>query len=140
MVAQSPWYIYIYFIYIAFHHCLYTWLLQRPLWRHYYQYVDGIVMVLDSNDRERLSDVSRELNLLLGEEQLHGMPLLLLANKQDLPNAMMREEIVERLHLNNLTDRTWCESYVCEWVCIPLQSECNEYLTLVWEIESSVVW
>ena len=97
-------------------------------------------MVLDSNDRERLSDVSRELNLLLGEEQLHGMPLLLLANKQDLPNAMMREEIVERLRLNNLTDRAWCESYVCEWVCIPLQSECNEYLTLVWEIESSVVW
>ena len=100
-------------------------------------------MVLDSNDRERLSDVSRELNLLLGEEQLHGMPLLLLANKQDLPNAMMCEEIVERLLLNNLTDRTWCESYVCEWVCIPLPlcipSECNEYLTLVWEIESSVV-
>jgi len=69
-------------------------------------------MVLDSNDRERLSYVSHELNLLLGEEQLHGKPLLLLANKQDLPNAMMREEIVQGLRLNNLTDRTWCESYI----------------------------
>lgn len=96
-------------------------------------------MVLDSNDRERLSYVSHELDLLLGEEQLQGIPLLLLANKQDLPNAMMREEIVEGLCLNNLTDRTWCESYISEWVRMPLQSECNECLALVWEIESRVI-
>ena len=69
-------------------------------------------MVLDSNDRERLADVSHELNSLLGEEQLSGIPLLMLANKQDLPNAMMCEEIVEGLYLNNIRDRTWCECYV----------------------------
>ena len=69
-------------------------------------------MVLDSNDRERLADVSHELNSLLGEEQLSGIPLLVLANKQDLLNAMMCDEIVEGLHLNNVRDRTWCECYM----------------------------
>ena len=93
-------------------------MVQRPLWRHYYQSIDGIVMVLDSNDRERLADVSHELNRLLGEEQLSGMPLLVLANKQDLPDAMMCEEIVEGLHLNNLRDRTWRECAVCNVVTI----------------------
>lgn len=83
--------------------------MQRPLWRHYYQHIDGIIMVLDSNDRERLPDVSHELNRLLGEEQLSGMPLLVLANKQDLPNAMACNEIVDGLHLNSIRDRAWCE-------------------------------
>ena len=91
-------------------------IMQRPLWRHYYQHTDGIIMVLDSNDRERLPYVSHELNLLLGEEELSGLPLLVLANKQDLPNAMTCNEIVDGLHLNSIRDRAWCECHalLCE--------------------------
>jgi ADP-ribosylation factor protein 1 len=28
----------------------------RPLWRHYYQNTNGIIFVVDSNDRERIDD------------------------------------------------------------------------------------
>ncbi len=30
----------------------------RPLWRHYYQNTNGIIFVVDSNDRERIDDGS----------------------------------------------------------------------------------
>jgi len=36
----------------------------RPLWRHYYQNTQGIIFVVDSNDRERIDD-SAELTTVL---------------------------------------------------------------------------
>ena len=61
---------------------------MRPYWRCYYQDTNAVVYVIDSADKERL-DVSRqELELMLQEEELKGAPVLILANKQDLPNAM----------------------------------------------------
>lgn len=49
--------------------------------------------VIDSADRERL-DVSRqELEMMLQEEELKGVPVLILANKQDLPDAMNEQEV-----------------------------------------------
>jgi len=51
------------------------------------------VYVIDSADRERL-DVSRqELEMMLQEEELKGVPVLILANKQDLPEAMNEQEV-----------------------------------------------
>jgi signal recognition particle receptor subunit beta len=44
--------------------------------------------VIDSADRERLEVARQELELMLQEEELKGAPVLILANKQDLPNAM----------------------------------------------------
>lgn len=31
----------------------------RPLWRHYFQNTDGVMLFVDSNDRERIQEVSR---------------------------------------------------------------------------------
>merc|ERR1719197_2217196 len=36
----------------------------RPLWRHYYQNIDGIIFVVDSNDKERMSAFNQN-----GQEQ-----------------------------------------------------------------------
>lgn len=44
--------------------------------------------VVDSNDRERMEEAKYELAKILNEEQLVGVPLLVVANKQDLPHAM----------------------------------------------------
>ncbi|KAA0193630.1 hypothetical protein HAZT_HAZT002448 [Hyalella azteca] len=33
----------------------------RPLWRHYFQNTQGLIFVVDSNDRERISEASEEL-------------------------------------------------------------------------------
>jgi small GTP-binding protein len=33
----------------------------RPLWRHYYQNTQGLIFVVDSNDRDRIEDAKEEL-------------------------------------------------------------------------------
>merc|ERR1712076_176498 len=51
----------------------------RPLWRHYYTGTNAIIFVVDSNDRDRLDDAREELSKMLGENELHGAALLVLA-------------------------------------------------------------
>jgi ADP-ribosylation factor-like protein 1 len=65
----------------------------RPYWRCYYQDTNAVVYVIDSADRERLDVARQELELMLQEEELRGAPVLVLANKQDLPNAMNEQEV-----------------------------------------------
>merc|ERR1712227_1085939 len=60
----------------------------RPLWRHYYQNTQGLIFVVDSNDRERVNEAKEELLRMLNEDELRDAVLLVFANKQDLPNAM----------------------------------------------------
>ena len=38
----------------------------RPLWRHYFQNTQGLIFVIDSNDRERVNEAKDELNKMLG--------------------------------------------------------------------------
>src|ERR1700754_559564 len=86
----------------------------RPLWRHYYQNTQGIIFVVDSNDRDRIDDskdyehsAKEELHRMLAEDELKDAVLLVFANKQDLPNAMKVQEMTERLGLNKLRNRQW---------------------------------
>ncbi|CAD7941517.1 unnamed protein product [Amoebophrya sp. A25] len=79
----------------------------RPYWRCYFPNTNAIIYVVDSIDRERLQDAKEELSLMLGEEELTGVPLLVLANKQDLPNAMTAAEVSEGLGLTEIRSRQW---------------------------------
>ena len=53
----------------------------RPYWRCYYQDTNAVIFVVDSSDRERLKFSREELEIMLGEEELKGVPVLVLANK-----------------------------------------------------------
>merc|ERR1711936_647535 len=55
----------------------------RPLWRHYFQNTDGLIFVVDSNDRERIAEAQDELMRMLNEDEMRGAVLLVFANKQD---------------------------------------------------------
>jgi ADP-ribosylation factor protein 1 len=96
----------------------------RPLWRHCkhcfsygryfvqvlsidFQNTQGIIFVVDSNDRERVSEAREELQRMLNEDELRDALLLVFANKQDLPNAMNAAEITDKLGLHGLRQRTW---------------------------------
>jgi len=57
----------------------------RPLWRHYFQNTQGIIFVVDSNDRDRVAEAREELQRMLNEDELRDALLLVFANKQDLP-------------------------------------------------------
>eukprot|EP00026_Physarum_polycephalum_P014678 Phypoly_transcript_15223.p1 GENE.Phypoly_transcript_15223~~Phypoly_transcript_15223.p1 ORF type:complete len:220 (+),score=9.08 Phypoly_transcript_15223:274-933(+) len=73
----------------------------RPLWRKFTFFTVGIIYVIDSTDRERFEETKEHLYRLL-EHPKPGTPLLVLANKQDLPGALTPEEISDRLDLDNL--------------------------------------
>merc|ERR1712050_506370 len=85
----------------------------RPLWRHYYAGTDGLIFVIDSNDRERIIDAKDELTRLLSEDEMRDAHLLVFANKQDLPNAMDASELTDKLGLQNLRNRKWYIQATC---------------------------
>ncbi|XP_076000952.1 ADP-ribosylation factor 1 [Genypterus blacodes] len=85
----------------------------RPLWRHYFQNTQGLIFVVDSNDRERVNEAREELMRMLSEDELRDAMLLVFANKQDLPNAMTAPEITEKLGLTTLCHRTWYIQATC---------------------------
>ena len=65
----------------------------RPYWRNYFDQTDALVYVIDCSDRRRIDETGGELQELLQEERLAGVPLLVFANKQDLLNAMKEDEV-----------------------------------------------
>jgi len=66
----------------------------RPYWRNYFERTDAVIWVVDSSDTSRIdNDCRRELNLLLDESCLHGVTLLILANKCDLNGSLDTEAI-----------------------------------------------
>lgn len=72
-----------------------------------FQNTQGIIFVVDSNDRERVSEAREELQRMLNEDELRDALLLVFANKQDLPNAMNAAEITDKLGLHSLRQRQW---------------------------------
>lgn len=61
----------------------------RPLWRHYYTGTQGLVFVVDSQDRERVDEAKQELHRILSDREMKDCLLLVFANKQDLPGGML---------------------------------------------------
>ncbi|KAG6601505.1 ADP-ribosylation factor, partial [Cucurbita argyrosperma subsp. sororia] len=48
----------------------------RPLWRHYFQNTQGLIFVVDSNDRDRVVEARDELHRMLNEDELRDAVLL----------------------------------------------------------------
>ena len=85
----------------------------RRLWRHYYTGTNGIIFVVDSNDRDRVDDVREEIRKILSDDEMRDAVLLVLANKQDLPNSMTAAEVTEKLGLRDLRHRQWFIQSAC---------------------------
>ncbi|KAI6040334.1 ADP-ribosylation factor family-domain-containing protein [Pisolithus marmoratus] len=98
----------------------------RPLWRHYYTGTQGLVFVVDSQDRDRIDEAKQELHRILSDREMKECLLLVFANKQDLPGgeldaifypdvlrcktyvaAMSPAEVTEKLGLHRMRDRSW---------------------------------
>lgn len=92
-----------------------------------FQNTQGIIFVVDSNDRERVSEAREELQRMLNEDELRDALLLVFANKQDLPNAMNASEITDKLGLQGLRQRTW---YIQVHLSRSLSVECSWLTTL----------
>jgi len=78
----------------------------RKLWKHYYARSDALIYVVDSNDVERVEEATLELHKLMKEPELRDAPVLVYANKQDLPCALSVAEIVDKMSLHDIK-RMW---------------------------------
>ncbi|KAL3523564.1 hypothetical protein ACH5RR_016398 [Cinchona calisaya] len=85
----------------------------RHLWRHFFLNAQGLIFVVDGNDRDRVFEARDELHRMLHEEELRDAVLLVLANKQDLPNAMNAAEVADELGLHSLRQRHWYIQSTC---------------------------
>uniref|UniRef100_A0A7S4P6Z4 ADP-ribosylation factor n=1 Tax=Paramoeba aestuarina TaxID=180227 RepID=A0A7S4P6Z4_9EUKA len=86
----------------------------RALWRHYYQDTRAVIFVVDANDRERVGEAAHEMQRMMKEELLQNTVLLVISNKQDLPNVMSKEEIADKMALPSLEcDKRWMIFETC---------------------------
>ncbi|PAA72295.1 hypothetical protein BOX15_Mlig019960g2 [Macrostomum lignano] len=79
----------------------------RALWRHYYQNSEGLLFIVDSADRERFAEARQELLGVLEADEMRRVPVVVVANKQDLPHAVSVSELAGALGLHKLTGRQW---------------------------------
>jgi len=67
----------------------------RSLWTQYYTSCHAIVFVVDSTDKARIEECREVLEMVVGNEDTGGVPILMLANKQDREESLEVEEIKE---------------------------------------------
>ena len=74
----------------------------RQLWRHYYNNVDVLIFVIDSNDNGRIDEAKKELHYLISEDELKDTIILIYSNKIDLPNSINHHTLGDKLNLNSI--------------------------------------
>lgn len=84
----------------------------RANWKDHLEGTDALVYVLDSTDEARLPEAVTELMEVLDDPYMAGVPVLVLANKQEAPEALSLLEIRDRLGLERLQDCCW-ELHAC---------------------------
>ncbi|NXY15802.1 ARL14 protein, partial [Atrichornis clamosus] len=87
---------------------------MRQLWGNFLDDTEGLLYVVDSSDKRRLEESRKEFELLLKNESMKYLPVVVLANKQDLPGALNAEEITRRFKMKkNCSDRDWYVQPCC---------------------------
>lgn len=98
----------------------------RATWKDYLEGTDILVYVLDSTDEARLPEAVTELMEVLNDPNMASVPLLVLANKQDAPDALPLFDIRCRLGLERVQDHCWelrgCSALTGQGLAEALQS------------------
>lgn len=75
----------------------------RHLWEDYISTeVNAVLFLIDASDVERLEEAGYELDALIGEGVIKGLPVALLFNKCDLDTAASDDVIMEKIDYNHL--------------------------------------
>ncbi|XP_066542456.1 ADP-ribosylation factor-like 4Cb [Hoplias malabaricus] len=103
----------------------------RPLWKSYSRCTDGIIYVVDSVDVDRLEEAKTELHKVTKFAENQGTPLLVIANKQDLPRSLTVADIEKQLALSELTPST---SYHVQPACAIIGEGLHEGMDKLYEM------
>ncbi|KAG2375090.1 hypothetical protein C9374_010094 [Naegleria lovaniensis] len=76
--------------------------LARKLWKDYYLDVSGIVFMVDAVERRRIQEARAELYSIMKDNDLANVPIVVMGNKVDNPNAMPEFELSEQLDVTHL--------------------------------------
>ena len=83
----------------------------RDLWKYYYSNTDAVIFIVDSCDEERFVTAQEEIHGLLADEELRDVPLLVLANKQDI-GRITPAQLIDVLKIRDLK-RPWLIQGTC---------------------------
>ncbi|NWH39666.1 ARL14 protein, partial [Chloropsis hardwickii] len=87
---------------------------MREFWSNFLEDTSGLLYVVDSFDKQRLEESRREFELILKNESIKNVPVVVLANKQDLSGALNAEEITRRFKMKKYcSDRNWYVQPCC---------------------------
>ena len=106
----------------------------RKLWSYYYKNTNALIFVIDSNDGGRVNECKEEFLHLANSKELEGIPILIYANKQDLPNARKGYEIANDISIKEIRNHSYfiqpCNAISgdgiydgLEWLCKELNQQ-----------------
>jgi GTP-binding protein SAR1 len=72
----------------------------RDLWTDYFVACNAVIYLVDCNDRDRFAESKAELDKLLNNDQLQGIPFLILGNKIDMQRAASEHDLKTALGLH----------------------------------------
>lgn len=79
----------------------------RSEWSRYTKGCDVVLYVVDAAAPQKLPTAKKELHKLLDDGSIDQTPMLILANKIDLPDHVGEQVLIEELALNYVTDTPW---------------------------------
>lgn len=103
----------------------------RSMWERYCRGVNAIVYVVDSADAARVQEAAGLLHDLMERPTLQNVPLLVLGNKNDLPEALGTNVLKEQMRLDELP----CSEYAV--YSISCKNQTNIQQVLDWLIKHS---
>ena len=95
----------------------------RPLWRHYFSGTQGLIFVVDSNDRDRIDEARTELGRIIQDREMKDALLLVFANKQDISGGEHQNALRACVAMVSWADRgssfQQCGQRKCRthWIC-----------------------
>ena len=79
----------------------------RTEWSRYTKGCDVVLYVVDAAAPQKFVTAKKELHKLLDDGSIGTTPLLILANKIDIPEHAGEQEIIEKLQLNYVIETPW---------------------------------
>lgn len=76
-------------------------------WRYHLEGCKALVFVVDASDHSRMEEAKKALKKVLSDQNMKGVPLMVLANKSDLPNVLTVSEVSKQLDMESYKDRIW---------------------------------